>query len=460
MPKGWGSPPTTGFGREEGTQPDTRHARAGSRRYRHRTTDPAPRERARFGGREPDGAHRGSDPARLRPRRRANRRTDEDADSAASVATTAPNPYRSAGLPPPLPTGPQGPEPGCSRSSRERSASGSEESPSSLRHLDLQRNALQRRERRAPSASARDARQPRGTAASAASLDETFRLQPASADCWGLSRTRRLRADGPADENGKSGTAAALPKGSSHRASALRPDATTGTRTARPPRRKGRPGKARRQHGVRVAPRERPPGRNQRAGRCRSLRARADAPERSSDREGTAQRIEDGQDHHTHATRKDHWTWRFTWVPWDRHSSGRKRRSGRRFLGGSPRRDHVKVVGRGTPTWCSCWLAGMKGFGPHRDTVPTAIATSGASAPGASTLRQRGTCEDNDTEWHEQTLNWQSPWEHRAADRLKRRTDATDFTADEGPEVGQTRTTTRPGALACESTRPGGRNGE
>lgn len=161
----------TGFGREEGKQPDTRHARAGSRRYQHRTTDPAPRERARFGGHEPEGAHRGSDPARPRPSRTANRRVEEDADSAAPVATNAPNPHRSAGFPPPLPTGQHGPEPGCSRSSQERSASGPEESPSSLRHLDLQRNALQRgrgglqalRRRMPGSREARKLRQPAST---------------------------------------------------------------------------------------------------------------------------------------------------------------------------------------------------------------------------------------------------------------------------------------------------------
>ena len=80
-------------------------------------------------------------------------------------------------------------------------------------------------------------------------------------------------------------------------------------------------------------------------------RTRASAPRRSSDRGGTADSSEDGRESPTtHATRKGHWTWRFVWVPWDRHSSGRKRRSGRRFLGGSPLGDHVKVTGWGART--------------------------------------------------------------------------------------------------------------
>jgi hypothetical protein len=285
------------------------------------------------------------------------------------------------------------------------------------------------------------------------SLGKTSRLQPASADWWGPGRAGGLRANGTADENGKSGAAAALPQGSSHRASALRPDATTSTRESLPLRRPGRPGQAgpAARHAGRPAARalglgpvgerkHRPPGQSGRA-------------KRSSDRDGTAQPEEDGQDHHTHATRKGHWTWRFKEVPWDRHSSGRKRRSGRRFSGGSPREDHVKVAGRGAPTWNSCWLAGRRGFGPCQDNVPTANVQPALRRSASPSLGGGTRTRTTTTEWHEQTLDWQSPWEHRAAARLKSRTDATDFTADQSPEVGQTGTTFRSGALACEERR-------
>lgn len=139
--------------------------------------------------------------------------------------------------------------------------------------------------------------------------------------------------------------------------------------------------------------------------------------------------------HHTQATRKSHWTWRFTSIPWDRHSSGRKRRSGRRSPSGSPQGDHVKVAGRGSVP------ATLDGSPPRRasarcrrqDPPPASMrhfgaARTGASVPGRS---RRATT----TEWQRETLDWQSPWEHRAPDRLQCRPDATDFTVDESPEV-------------------------
>lgn len=48
--------------------------------------------------------------------------------------------------------------------------------------------------------------------------------------------------------------------------------------------------------------------------------------------------------------------------------------------------------------------------------------------------------------WHEKTLEWQSPWEYRALDRQKRRASATDFTADQSPEVEQTGNVAQPTA--------------
>ena len=44
--------------------------------------------------------------------------------------------------------------------------------------------------------------------------------------------------------------------------------------------------------------------------------------------------------------------------------------------------------------------------------------------------------DDHRAAW--KALNWRSPWEHRAPDRRQRRTDATDFTTDQGPEVEET----------------------
>jgi hypothetical protein len=97
------------------------------------------------------------------------------------------------------------------------------------------------------------------------------------------------------------------------------------------------------------------------------------APSPSSDREGSSgpQRGPD-KSHHTHATRKSHWTWRFMSLPWDRHSFGRKRRSGRRSPSGSLPGDHVKVAGRGARTCRSGWLASQTGFGPVQATASTA----------------------------------------------------------------------------------------
>lgn len=97
-------------------------------------------------------------------------------------------------------------------------------------------------------------------------------------------------------------------------------------------------------------------------------------------------------DHHTHATRKGHSTWRFTPIPWGWHSSGRERWSGRRFPSGLPQGDHVKVAGRGAGTCRSCRLADMTSFGSAQETTPTAgkhrpLRWTAARRSGASTGR-------------------------------------------------------------------------
>jgi len=84
---------------------------------------------------------------------------------------------------------------------------------------------------------------------------------------------------------------------------------------------------------------------------------------------------------------------------------------------------------------CSCRLAGKTGFGPKQGKrhCSAGAAHFGALTASASAPGQRG--RTSTAGWDEQTLEWQSPWEHRANDRQKCRTGATDFTTDQSLEV-------------------------
>lgn len=134
-------------------------------------------------------------------------------------------------------------------------------------------------------------------------------------------------------------------------------------------------------------------------------------------------------------TRQSHWTWRFIPVPWGRYSSGRKRRSGRRSSDGSPWEDHVKVAGWGAIPCLVGWHASRTGFGPVQ-VVATSVANE--VEPRFHTLRGPGlpaSIAGDGHRWHVEALKWRSPREHRASGRRQRRLGATDFTADQGPEV-------------------------
>lgn len=106
----------------------------------------------------------------------------------------------------------------------------------------------------------------------------------------------------------------------------------------------------------------------------------------SDSHESPGQRRRD-ENRHSNATRQSHWTWRFTPVPWDRDSSGRKRRSGRRSSTGSPLEDHVKVAGRGAISCFVGWHASRKGFVPVQVGATDVRDRSGISIPHAERSR-------------------------------------------------------------------------
>lgn len=119
---GRGSPLATGFGRETGTQPETRHARTGNRRNRHSTTDRAPTARNRFGERRPDSAPPGTKTlvaSATWADQPADGRGRETRGFGHAECTKSVPECRASTT---LPTGPHGPEPGRYCSDRERSA--------------------------------------------------------------------------------------------------------------------------------------------------------------------------------------------------------------------------------------------------------------------------------------------------------------------------------------------------
>jgi len=86
----------------------------------------------------------------------------------------------------------------------------------------------------------------------------------------------------------------------------------------------------------------------------------------------------------------------------------------------------------------------------EHDTVRShgALRRSAARRLGVVPCRRASTGR-----WNEQTLNWQSPREHRAPFRQKCRKDATDFTADQGPEVERPGTEVEPSTHRMRGAR-------
>lgn len=80
----------------------------------------------------------------------------------------------------------------------------------------------------------------------------------------------------------------------------------------------------------------------------------------------------------------------------------------------------------------ACRAGGLRPGSRHRAHVKVHRALRRQDALNFGSERRIGTAT---TAWREQALDWQSPREHRALGRRKRRTDATDFTADKSPEV-------------------------
>jgi hypothetical protein len=85
------------------------------------------------------------------------------------------------------------------------------------------------------------------------------------------------------------------------------------------------------------------------------------------------------------------------------------------------------------PFRLACQSDGLRpgaGKGAHR------TGARDTSVSRARELRPPSRCERaTTTARHETTLNWRSPWKHRAPTQRKRRMDATDFAADQSPEV-------------------------
>lgn len=201
---------------------------------------------------------------------------------------------------------------------------------------------------------------------SATGPDEVPRRQQTPVGWQGRRQDRCLRAKGmepPGDRDKLWRRRQAAP----HRASTLRQDVTTGTPAT--PLASAIGAQETRLNGGSVSRLPTPSGW---AGAEMTfgsdLRTRAVFGQRRI--RGTA--LGPGESHHAHATRKSHWTWRPASIPWDRHSFGRERRSGRRFPRGSPQGNHVKVAGRGTNPCRSGWLASQTGFGPVQGEAPTA----------------------------------------------------------------------------------------
>jgi len=129
-----------------------------------------------------------------------------------------------------------------------------------------------------------------------------------------------------------------------------------------------------------------------------------------------------------------------------RLAAGRSREGGRSGSTNLPRRLARQLDG----------LRLEAGNGNHR----TRARAPRCPRPVASAT---GRCERaTTTTRHAETLKWQSPREHRALVRLQRRSNATDFTADQGPEVERTRKSgpVRRTPLAGSARRHGWKGGQ